>query len=100
MQPACTVTGSAEPSAKRLSEYAAIPGRASLRETVLAHADWADVRGSALSSSEAATSNSLVEDGPPVAFVRQPDSSPLVDQSSADPNFPVPPMSKFETSLP
>jgi hypothetical protein len=66
----------------------------------LAHADWADVRGSTLNSSEAAASNSLVEDGPPVEIVRQPDSSQLVGRSSADPNFPVPPQSKFETSLP
>jgi hypothetical protein len=55
-----------DPSAKHLSEYAAIPGRASLRETALPHADCADAHGLGLNCSEAATSISPVDDRPPL----------------------------------
>jgi hypothetical protein len=51
------------------------------------------------SSEGGGTGNSLVDGRRPLAIFMQPDSLPLVDQSSADPNFTAPLLSKFETSL-
>jgi hypothetical protein len=79
------------------------PERVPLRETVLARADGADVcaarRSLEFQRRRRYRQFHLSTADGWLSIFMQPDSSQLVDQSSADPNFPAPLLSKFETSL-